>query len=212
MDDRPGMAVQPDRELATPKDKLMSNGGVNEPHWERVKELFAHAVSLPPHARAEWIVQACGDDAELLAELNALLGAHDGAGDFLNTPVLADPAAAQAVADATQSADTPQPVPARCGPYRIVREVGHGGMGIVYLGARDDDQFEKLVAIKIVGSSLAHPFFLQRFHAERRILAGLDHPNIARLLDAGTTETGIPYVVMEYVDGQPIDLYCAAHA
>ena len=122
MDDRPGVAVQPDRELATPKDKLMSNGGVNEPHWERVKELFAHAVSLPPHARAEWIVQACGDDAELLAELNALLGAHDGAGDFLNTPVLADPAAAQAVADATQSADTPQPVPARCGPYRIVRE------------------------------------------------------------------------------------------
>jgi non-specific serine/threonine protein kinase/serine/threonine-protein kinase len=100
----------------------------------------------------------------------------------------------------------------RCGPYRILREFARGGMGVVYLGARADDQFEKTVAIKIISGHLLHPAALRRFHDERRILAMLDHPNIGRLLDAGATETGVPYVVMDYIDGQPLDEYCATRA
>ena len=82
-------------------------------------------------------------------------------------------------------------------------------MGVVYLAARDDESFEKLVAIKVVAGDLVHPEVVQRFHAERRILASLDHPNIAHLLDAGATPAGVPYVVMEYVEGEPINVYCA---
>ena len=91
-----------------------------------------------------------------------------------------------------------------------MREFGRGGMGVVYLGARADDRFEKQVAIKVVSGQLVHPAVFRRFEDERRILALLDHPHIARLLDAGTTDTGTPYVVMEFVDGEPIDAYCAA--
>jgi tRNA A-37 threonylcarbamoyl transferase component Bud32/tetratricopeptide (TPR) repeat protein len=91
-----------------------------------------------------------------------------------------------------------------------VRELGRGGMGVVYLGARDDDRFEKLVAIKVSSGDLVDTIASGRFREEQRILASLDHPDIARLLDAGTSEAGVPYVVMEYVEGDPIDLYCTA--
>jgi serine/threonine protein kinase len=96
----------------------------------------------------------------------------------------------------------------RIGPYQIVEEIGHGGMGTVYRAVRADDQYRKEVAIKVVRGGLGDEFRLHRFLAERQILANLDHANIARMLDGGATEDGRPYVVMEYVEGRPIDEYC----
>jgi eukaryotic-like serine/threonine-protein kinase len=98
----------------------------------------------------------------------------------------------------------------RIGPYRVLREIGRGGMGSVYLAARADDAFQKLVAIKIIRRGLDTDDVLRRFRSERQILATLDDPNITRLLDGGTTDDGLPYFVMEYVEGEPIDQYCDA--
>src|SRR5207248_7713667 len=95
----------------------------------------------------------------------------------------------------------------RVGPYRIVRELGQGGMGAVYLAVRDDGAFDKAVAIKIIGVGIVTDAAIERLRHERQILADLDHPNIARLLDGGATADGLPYVVMEYVDGVPIDRF-----
>jgi serine/threonine protein kinase/Flp pilus assembly protein TadD len=95
----------------------------------------------------------------------------------------------------------------RIGPYRVLRELGHGGMGTVYLAARDDDQFQKTVAIKVV-RGLDSAEVVRHFRRERQILAGLEHPNVARLLDGGTTDDGLPYLVMQHVEGQPIDRFC----
>jgi serine/threonine-protein kinase len=97
------------------------------------------------------------------------------------------------------------------GSYRILSEVGHGGMGAVYLAVRDDDEFKKRVAIKLLRRGMATDDLVRRFRNERQILASIDHPNIARLLDGGTTEEGLPYFLMEYVEGEPIDRYCDGH-
>lgn len=99
----------------------------------------------------------------------------------------------------------------RIGPYRVIREIGHGGMGTVYLAVRADDQFQKRAAIKLVRRGMDTDDILQRFRNERQILANLDHPNIARLLDGGTTVEGLPYFVMDYVEGTPVDRYCDEH-
>lgn len=99
----------------------------------------------------------------------------------------------------------------RIGNYRIVRELGRGGMGAVFLGERADEQYQKHVAIKLIKRGMDTESVLRHFRRERQILAGFDHPNIARLLDGGTTDDGLPYFVMEYVEGLPIDRYCAGH-
>ena len=96
----------------------------------------------------------------------------------------------------------------RVGAYEIVEEIGRGGMGTVYLGRRADEAFRKQVAIKLVRGGMDRGLVLRRFRPERQILASLDHPNIARLLDGGATDDGLPYFVMEYVEGEPIDDYC----
>ncbi|MBI4468012.1 MAG: protein kinase [Acidobacteria bacterium] len=96
----------------------------------------------------------------------------------------------------------------RIGPYRVIRELGHGGMGTVYLAERADQQYEARVALKVVKRGMDTDEVLRRFCHERQILAQLEHPNIARLLDGGTTEDGLPYLVIEYVKGEPIDMYC----
>jgi tetratricopeptide (TPR) repeat protein len=176
----------------------------------RIKDLFTEAIELTPESRAEWIARNCADDISLRRELEALIQAHDQAGRFMERGVLDIPQAATAVLEATRSAVPASVPPSHFGGYRAVRELGRGGMGVVYLGARDDDRFEKLVAIKVISGDLVDPIAAGRFLDERRILASLDHPGIARLLDAGTSETGVPYVVMEYVEGEPIDAYCAA--
>src|SRR5262249_22617877 len=100
----------------------------------------------------------------------------------------------------------------RCiGHYEVLREIGRGGMGAVYLAKRTDDVFSKQIAIKVLRPERSYPELLRRFRQERDIIARLDHPNIARLLDGGTTAGGLPYSVMEYVEGEPIDVYCDRH-
>src|SRR6185436_16783485 len=100
------------------------------------------------------------------------------------------------------------PLGRRIGPYEIEREIGHGGMGAVYLAHRADDAFEKKVAIKVTRGSLGSPEAVERFKRERQILARIEHPNVARLLDGGATEDGLPYLVMEYIEGRPLHAYC----
>jgi serine/threonine protein kinase len=102
-------------------------------------------------------------------------------------------------------------VGSRIGAYRIVEEIGRGGMGAVYLACRDDQAYEKRVAVKLIKRGMDTDVILRRFRHERQILAHLDHPNIVMLLDGGTTTDGLPYFIMGYVDGQPIDAYCNSH-
>ena len=154
--------------------------------WERIKEITGEALELDAARRAAFVLQACGGDDELRAEVQSLLDAEDPSGRFL----------------------TPDRPPERIGAYRIVREIGRGGMGTVFEGARADAQFEQRVAIKIVQRGMDTDAVLRRFYAERQILARLQHPHIARLFDGGMTEDGRPYFVMEYLEASPITTYC----
>src|SRR5262245_32214462 len=104
-----------------------------------------------------------------------------------------------------------QPEKKSIGPYQVVRKMGQGGMGAVYLGVRVDQEFKKHVAIKVIRTGLDSDEVVARFRRERQILASLDHPNIAHLIDAGTTDDGLPYFVMEYVQGRPLTDYCDSH-
>jgi serine/threonine-protein kinase len=161
----------------------------------QVLALLEEALQRPPEARPALLDSACQADAELRREIDSLLELETAADGFL-----ADPAP-PGISGTGLAPGT------RIGPYRIAELLGRGGMGAVYRAAREDD-FAKQVALKLVRHELASPFTLRRFHRERQILARLEHPNIARLLDGGTTEDGRPYLVMEHVEGVPIDRYC----
>ncbi|MGC4049614.1 MAG: protein kinase [Paludibaculum sp.] len=169
-------------------------------NWKRVEELFHEAVDLPKAERGPWLDARCAGDAELRAEVLALLDSDESGRGFVEQEV------AGAVLDlhSRQAAAEPR----RIGPYRLVRELGRGGMGTVYLAERADDQYQGEVAIKLVRQGMDTEFFLARFRRERQTLARLQHPNIARLLDSGSTEDGLPFIVMERVDGAPINTYC----
>ena len=171
-----------------------------DPFWARVRDLFHECEPLPPAARAALLDREC-DDAKVRAEVEALLEANDGAGAFLGSSVwkLID------ADDGRRLVGTP------VGRYRLERQLGHGGMGTVFLAQRDDD-FAQRVAIKLIRGGSVGDAIVRRFRQERQILAALEHPGIARLLDGGTTSDGLPYLVMEYVDGIPIDVYCREHA
>ena len=168
--------------------------------WRRLEEVFHGAAELDPPQQACYLDEACAGDAELRREAEALLASSGGEGDLA---VEVGRAASCALAAARM-------VGARLGPYRVVKELGEGGMGRVYLAYRDDDQFQRRVAVKLADTAQA-PEVRGRFRSERQILAALDHPNIARLLDGGTAEEGVPYLVLEYVEGEPIDRYCDIH-
>ncbi|MCC7243858.1 MAG: protein kinase [Acidobacteria bacterium] len=169
--------------------------------WARVTELFDLACQLPPADREPALRAAC-DDESLWVEVRAMLETYDADPDFLEGP--ADPTTVLDLADVNTLADR------RMGPYRLTREIGRGGMGVVYEARRDDQEFDRRAAVKILPSWSA-AVLAERFRFEWQVLAGLDHPGIARLIDAGTTADGVPYCVMEYVDGQPIDAWCRAH-
>jgi predicted Ser/Thr protein kinase len=156
-----------------------------------LRKVFNAAVLLPSPEWPGFLREACGRDEVLYAQAMDLLLAHRNG-------------------CTTGSTGTPhQEEKARMiGPYRILRELGAGGMGLVYLAVRDDGTFRKHVAVKLLKSNHATQDFLQRFHQERQVLANLDHPNIARILDGGQTADGLPYHVMEYVDGLPLDQFC----
>ncbi len=170
--------------------------------WARVNTVFHAAVALPRSERAAFVRDACPGDDALRADVQRLVDAHDRAHDFIRTTPFADIVAR--VEDAEGTAIVGQ----RVGAYRLVSLLGRGGMGAVYLAERADGQYAKQVAIKLC-SRVLDASLRQLFADERQILAGLDHHNIARLVDGGATDDGIPYFVMEYVDGEPIDRYAA---
>lgn len=160
----------------------------------RAEEVFEAALELSPAERSEYIARVCAPDPALLRQVLALLGGHERAGVLDGDPA----ALLHAGSD---------PVALRIGAYRIVREIGRGGMGVVYEAERADGQFTRRVAIKVLRTG-EDPALRQRVFGERQILASLEHPDIARLLDGGVTGDGRPYLVMEYVQGLPVDLYC----
>jgi eukaryotic-like serine/threonine-protein kinase len=169
--------------------------------WQKVNEIFHSALQQTADQRSCFLSQACADDPELLAEVQSLLFSYEESSSFIQG------SAFDHAVDVFAQSDTPQPGQ-RIGCYKIVREIGRGGMGAVLLAIRDDEEYEKEVAIKIIKRGMDTDYLLERFRNERQILARLDHPHIARLLDGGTTEGGLPYFVMEYIEGQPIDEYC----
>jgi len=168
--------------------------------WPRLSSLLDQWLDLPADSRSSWLANLDPEYSDVLPELRHLLASQTSTDhDFLKT-----------LPKFEESTLTLSPRQ-RLGPYRILSVLGRGGMGVVYRAERDDGKFEQRVAIKVVSTGLNTPAFVQRFQQEYRILANLEHPNIARLLDAGTTEDGLPYFVMEFVEGQPIDRFCVEH-
>ena len=172
--------------------------------WKEVKEVFASALERQPEERSPFLEKACSGDDALRREVESLLASHQDAGEFIESPALSTDTFLPTVVDPENASD----IGRRVGAYRTVQEIGRGGMGSVYLAVRADDEFERRVAIKLIRRGMEIDFIIRRFRNERQILANLDHPYIARLLDGGTTEDGLPYFVMEYVDGKPIHRYC----
>lgn len=170
--------------------------------WSRTKELFSAALELDRERRAAFLQQACGEDRALRSEIESLLAFHEATQDDT-----ANPNPQPDSTDATLSNDARFSADQRIGPYQVIHEIGRGGMAIVYLAVRADAEFRKRVAIKLVRQGMEEEI-LRRFRNERQTLAGLDHPNIVKLLDGGHTSEGWPYLVMEYVEGLPIDEYC----
>lgn len=167
--------------------------------WSRLEQLFHDACEQPEERRQAYVrEQAAGDDA-LAREVISLLGAQGCMGDFL-----AGEAERGDVSPAYR-------LPRRVGAYRLIEEIDRGGMGIVYRAERADDQYRQVVALKAMKQGAASAEQYRRFLTERQILARLEHPHIARLLDGGLTEDGLPYLVMEFIDGIPIDRYCDCH-
>ena len=174
-------------------------------HWDAVKALFSAALDLPREDRAAFLTLESGGDAALIAEVQSLLDSHEQPGAFLDTVTQEFRSQAFASSGAARSR-----IGERIGAYRIVGMLGSGGMGDVFKAIRDDEQYQSEVAIKLMRADMRSQLTERRFRIERQILAGLDHRNIARLLDGGTTDGGVPYVVMELVAGQPIDAWCDA--
>jgi serine/threonine-protein kinase len=185
---------------------------MSAPHesWPEIERLLDAALDLDPSARRAFLDRECSDP-DLRAHIELLLRSADAAGSFLDRPAQELAAGlVREMVEETQQAAGPRPPFERVGPYRLIREIGRGGMGAVYLAERADDEFRRQVAIKLVQPAAA-PDLTARFLAERQILASLDHPNIARLYDGGTTEDGTPYLVMERIDGERIDVHCDRH-
>jgi eukaryotic-like serine/threonine-protein kinase len=166
----------------------------------RIEAVFDAVLDADTGDRPAVLERECANDPDLRREVEALLSAHDRAAGILEQDAFS------AVGGVIAS-----PADERIGPYRLLRRIGRGGMGIVYLAERDDGQFRRRVAIKVLPSGAEDLQLYRRFLAERQILASLDHPNIARLLDGGMTDAGLPYLVLEYVEGLPITEYCNRH-
>jgi tetratricopeptide (TPR) repeat protein/tRNA A-37 threonylcarbamoyl transferase component Bud32 len=170
---------------------------------QQIRAVFESVVDFPPDDRNRILAETRDADPSLVVEVELLVAAYERRGDFMSQPIadLHSPAASSE----TDLAGS------RIGSYEIVQEIGRGGMGTVYEAARIDGSFRKRVAIKVIRATLLTESMHERFRRERQILAGLDHPNIAGILDGGATETGRPYFVMEYVSGVRIDRYCLEH-
>src|SRR5215468_5447478 len=177
--------------------------------WRQAEEIFQAALDLSPDERDRYVSRACAGDSDLKRDVQSLLVQHDSAGDLLERPLYGETELGALESLVTEDEDPM--IGRRLGAYRIEREVGRGGMGAVYEAVRVDKEFNKRAAIKLVKRGMDTDFVLRRFRKERQILAALDHPHIAGLLDGGTTKDGLPYFVMEYIEGQPLYSYCDAH-
>src|SRR5262245_56689934 len=180
---------------------------------QRARELFLHAVGkLPPEQWDAYLAEACSPDAELQQHVGHMLQVHREAGSFLERPA----AAVQATGAFTPPPDDgatavpPEAAGTTLGPYELVEEIVEGGMGAVWM-AQQTAPVKRLVALKVIKPGMDSKQVLARFEAERQALALMDHPNIARVLDAGTTGGGRPFFVMELVKGVPITRYCDEH-
>jgi len=178
---------------------MSSPSDLTQTRWSRLENLFDAAVDLAPDERAAFLDRTCAQDDQLRSEVEALIAANATGGARVQQ--LISDAAGKALASTATDAN-------HIGPYRILSTIGHGGMGEVYLAERSDAEFEQRVAIKLLHKTMVTSELLQRFRSERQILADLNHPNIAHLIDGGTTAQGVPYIVMEYVEGKPINRYC----
>ncbi|MEP6731183.1 MAG: serine/threonine-protein kinase [bacterium] len=180
--------------------------------FHELDALLDQLLDLPAEECDAFVDRVTATDPSLRAELWRRLDAHRASGDFLERPAIELAAPLLLESREADNAFRTSAAPERVGPYRIVRELGHGGMGAVFLAERDDGQFEQRVALKLVRHTLANSAELSaRFMEERRILAVLEHPGIARLLDGGVSDTGVPWFAMEYIDGEPLDAYCDTH-
>jgi serine/threonine protein kinase len=173
--------------------------------YRQVKQLFAGAIECEIAQRPDFLARACAGDEELRGEVESLLAHDEPAGKFI------EESAFEVTARLLAAGEAQALTAERIGPYKVLDEIGRGGMGVVYLAIRDDDEFHKQVAIKLIKRGMDTDAVVRRFRNERQILANLEHPNIARLLDGGTTDAGLPYLVMEYVEGTPVTDYCDAH-
>jgi serine/threonine protein kinase len=176
--------------------------------WQEIKNVLAQALEFKPVERAAFLDRSCSADASLRREVELLLASDEAVStEFLNkSPGLAPHTSPNTDGSSAEPADVW--MGRRVGPYKIVEQIGAGGMGEVYRAFRADDQYRKEVALKVMRAGQDSEFFVSRFKNERQILANLDHPNIARLLDGGSTEDARPYLVMEYIRGRPLDRYC----
>lgn len=171
--------------------------------FQKSKEIFFELLDVPAAERGEELIfEKCAGDSELAAEIRLLLESHDEAADFIEN------SAFDSVRNFVSEEREPELSGRQIGAYRVVRELGRGGMGAVYLGERAAE-FHQQVAVKIIKRGLDTDDIIRRFERERQILAALDQPNIARLIDGGTTADGLPYLVMDYVEGIQVTEYCA---
>jgi tRNA A-37 threonylcarbamoyl transferase component Bud32/Tfp pilus assembly protein PilF len=173
--------------------------------WDRIKSLFEQLVEAGESQRAAYLAHACGDDAELRSSVLALLASDAAAADPLQGAI-------GDAAEALLESHRDRLIGTRIGAYRVMTVLGQGGMSTVYRGEREDAQYQQTVAIKVLEHASLHPRLRSRLHSERHILATLDHPSIARLIDSGDLADGTPYLVMEYVDGESIEAYCDRRA
>ena len=169
---------------------------------QAVEAIFHAALDVEPSQLEQFLAERCAGDASLRRDVETLLAAHRRADGFIDTPI------ATLDAHLFEDEEPDRLVGQTIGHWEILKRIGSGGMGAVYLARRADRQYEQQVAIKLIKRGMDTEAMLRRFRNERQILAGFDHPNIARLLDGDTTDDGLPYFVMEYVEGLPIDEYC----
>jgi serine/threonine protein kinase len=171
--------------------------------WELIEMIFQRVLESPPDRRREDVRDLCEGDEELASEVNSLLNYEHEAEAELQNMLAGELSALESVASSSE-------IGGKVGPYQLVRELDSGGMGVVYLAVRSDNQYFQIVAIKMIRRGVASSAVIQRFRDERQMLATLTHPNIGVILDGGETEDGRPFIVMEYVEGQPITAASAA--
>ncbi|MDF2776434.1 MAG: protein kinase, partial [Geminicoccaceae bacterium] len=195
---------------------MRTEASVTGERWREMNRLLDLALDRAPGERAEILDRECAGDAPLRTAVDRMLRACDDSKGFLEDEPA--PAFAAPIVAASLTSNREQPSRSveglRVGAYRVVREAGHGGMGVVYLAERADDQYQHRVALKLMrggAAPVADEHLARRFLEERQILATLEHPGIARLLDGGVTDDGLPWFAMEYVEGTAIDRYCDTH-